>query len=141
MVRMNIYTNKAEEKIRAIGERETPARVEILATLLESPKAVAHVELEERFQDKMNRVTIYRVLDWLTTKNLAHRITGDDRVGRYTAGKEELHQHAHFQCEVCGEVVCLDQVNLAFAIALPEGFRSHHIDMTVRGECSKCRQI
>lgn len=136
---MTVYSIKAEEKIRALGERETPARVEILAALLASPKAVAHIELEERFKDKINRVTIYRVLDWLTEKHLAHRISGDDRVWRFTAGNDELHQHAHFQCEKCGQVVCLDQVNLAFAIALPEGFRSHHIDMTVKGECARCR--
>lgn len=138
---MTLYTDKAEEKIRAIGERGTTARIEVLAALLASPKALAHTELEERFGDKINRVTIYRVLDWLTDKQLAHRIAGDDRVWRYTAGNEELHQHAHFQCEKCAQVVCLDQVNLAFAIALPEGYRSHHIDMTVRGECAKCRGL
>jgi Fur family ferric uptake transcriptional regulator len=137
---MSSFLNKAEERISAIGERGTTARVEILAALLASPKAVTHYELEERFRDKINRVTIYRVLDWLTEKQLAHRIAGDDRVWRFTAGNEDLHQHAHFQCEKCGQVVCLDQVNLAFAVALPEGFRSHHIDMTVRGDCAKCRQ-
>jgi Fur family ferric uptake transcriptional regulator len=135
----SVYKDKAEEKIRATGERGTPARIEILAALLASPKAVAHVELENRFHEHINRVTIYRVLDWLTEKQLAHRIAGEDRVWRFTASDEELHQHAHFQCEQCGQVVCLDQVNLAFAIALPEGYRSHRIDMTVRGDCAKCR--
>jgi Fur family ferric uptake transcriptional regulator len=113
--------------------------VDVLAALLASPKAVTHYELEARFKDKINRVTIYRVLDWLTEKQLAHRIAGDDRVWRFTAGNEDLHQHAHFQCEKCGQVVCLDQVNLAFAVTLPEGFRSHHIDLTIRGDCAKCR--
>lgn len=137
---MHSFLSKAEEKIRALGERGTAARVDVLAALLASPKAVTHYELEDRFKDKINRVTIYRVLDWLTEKQLAHRIAGDDRVWRFTAGNEDLHQHAHFQCEKCGQVVCLDQVNLAFAVTLPEGFRSHHIDMTVRGDCAKCRQ-
>lgn len=135
---MTAYTDKAEEKIRAIGERGTPARIEILAALLASPKALAHVELEDKLHDRVNRVTIYRVLDWLSEKRLAHRIAGDDRVWRFTAGNEEFHQHAHFQCQKCGQVVCLDQVNLAFAITLPEGYRSHHIDMTIRGDCAKC---
>lgn len=137
---MDSFLSKAEEKIIEAGERGTAARVEILAALLASPKAVTHCELEERFRDRINRVTIYRILDWLTAKHLAHRIAGEDRVWRFTAGNEDLHQHAHFQCEKCGQVVCLDKVNLAFAVALPEGFRSHHIDMTVRGDCAKCRQ-
>lgn len=138
--KMSGYFNEAEEKIQALGERSTIARLKILEALLTSSTALSHWELEQRFQKGINRVTIYRVLDWLTEKRLAHKISGDDRVWRFTAGDGHLHQHAHFHCGRCGQIICLEEVNLAYVIPLPEGFFSRHIEMTVKGDCAKCRQ-
>jgi Fur family ferric uptake transcriptional regulator len=135
---MSGHLIEAERKIQAKGERVTDARVQVLAALQASASALTHPELEQRLHGDINRVTIYRVLDWLTDKHLVHKIAGNDRIWRFTAGDDELHQHAHFQCETCGQVVCLDDVNLAYAVRLPEGFRSTHIEMTIKGDCAAC---
>ena len=81
------YRVNAEELIRATGERVTNARIEILATLLEADGALTHAEIEGLLAQAsgIDRVTVYRVLDWLTAQNLAHKISGDDRVWRFNA--------------------------------------------------------
>ena len=131
----------SEEAIRGTGARVTRARVEVLATLLAADRALTHSEIESRNQG-LDRVTVYRVLDWLTKRGLAHRIAGDDRVWRFNAAKDEgggSHAHAHFKCNGCGEVICLDKVRAARNIKLPSGYRSQEVELTVKGLCAGCK--
>jgi Fur family transcriptional regulator, ferric uptake regulator len=131
---------QAEDRVRRTGARVTRARVEVLATLLAAAHALTHHEIEERVGRVrgIDRVTIYRVLEWLTVNGLAHRIAGDDRVWRYNAEPERAHRHAHFQCSRCKEVTCLDEFGVKPKVRLPAGFRSQEVDLTVRGVCAPC---
>src|SRR5690606_22406180 len=87
---------QAKEMISNRSERVTSARVQILAMLLAEPRAVTHHEIEDRLQDKhrLDRVTLYRVLEWLNEKFLAHKVVGNDRVWRFRANTPlQSHQH------------------------------------------------
>ncbi|MFJ2989028.1 Fur family transcriptional regulator [Collimonas sp. NPDC087041] len=110
----------AEAQLREVAVRITPARTKVLATLLEARCAFSHQDMQDQFVD-MDRVTLYRALDCLTDAGLAHKIAGDDRVFRYSAGAEHSdaghhgdpahhaqHQHGHFKCTRCAKVFCLD---------------------------------
>jgi Fur family ferric uptake transcriptional regulator len=124
------------------GARATRARIDVLATLLASGEALSHHDIEARLPrgHDIDRVTLYRVLDWLTGQGLAHRIAGDDRVGRFSAaGRAGEGAHAHFQCNDCGRVVCLEQAPVP-AIPLPAGFRRAEVEVTVKGTCDACRR-
>lgn len=135
------YTDKAETLIRATGARVTRPRVEVLATLLAARRALTHHEVERQANRAlgMDRVTIYRVLEWLITRELAHRISGDDRVWRFNAANDaHARRHAHFKCNHCGEVICLDRGIAGRVIPLPSGFRSQEIELTVKGLCADC---
>jgi Fur family ferric uptake transcriptional regulator len=134
---------RAELLVQRTGARVTRPRVEVLAILLAAPRALTHHEIEKRAQRRrrMDRVTVYRVLEWLTSRNLAHRIAGDDRVWRFNAANDEAagrHAHAHFKCKRCGEVTCLEEVRAARSIRLPSGYRSQEVDLTVKGLCVEC---
>lgn len=123
------------------GARATPARIDVLGVLLASPDALSHHDVERSLPrgHDVDRVTLYRVLDWLTAQGLAHKVAGDDRVWRYSAtGHAGGGTHAHFQCSACGRVVCLEAAPLP-AIALPAGFRRAEVEVTVRGSCDACR--
>ena len=132
---------QAESMVRETGERLTRPRVEILAVLLAAERALSHHEVESRINASLgiDRVTVYRVLDWLSEKGLAHRIAGADRVSRYNAA-EHAHSraHAHFECERCGTVICLDEQDNALRVRVPRGFVSHEIALTVKGYCATC---
>ena len=126
--------------IRATGERVTRPRVAILAALLASNRALSHHEVEKRVNraPAIDRVTVYRVLDWLSTHGLAHKIAGEDRVWRYTAAENAHRSHAHFQCERCSTVICLDEPRRGLRVRVPRGFVSHEIALTVKGYCAGC---
>jgi Fur family ferric uptake transcriptional regulator len=136
------YRQRAEERLRPTGARVTRPRIEVLAVLLAAPRALTHHEIERRVNRALgiDRVTIYRVLEWLTAGALAHRIAGEDRVWRFNAADaEHERRHAHFQCNDCGDVICLDQPVTARDIPVPSGYRPQEIELTVKGLCADCR--
>lgn len=135
------FHDRAETLVQRSGARVTRQRVEVLAVLLAARRALTHHEIEREMNRALgiDRVTIYRVLEWLTAHGLAHRISGDDRVWRFNAAEEErTHEHAHFKCNDCGEVICLDKAIAARNVPLPSGYRSQEIELTVKGLCADC---
>lgn len=138
----------AEAQLRQAAVRITEARVKVLAALLSARHAVSHQEVQDRFAD-MDRVTLYRALDCLTDAGLAHKVAGDDRVFRYSAGADHAakaphRQHGHFKCTRCAKVFCLDNVAEAGLLqdalqkTLGKGFRSHDLEFTIKGWCADC---
>jgi Fur family ferric uptake transcriptional regulator len=86
----------------------------------------------------LDRVTLYRVLDWLVDKGLAHRNADAGRVFRFSAASTGEHAtHAHFRCESCGGVYCLE-ASLPDAPTLPPGFSLTRMDFDLRGTCARC---
>ncbi len=135
------FKKQAEEMIRSRAERITPGRIQVLAMLLEEQRAVSHHEIEQWFQAKrrLDRVTLYRVLEWLNDRGYIHRVVGDDRVWRFRANTDlNPHQHAHFECTRCTTVICLDDTKAEYNRPLPAGYRSQHIELTVKGLCAEC---
>lgn len=133
-----------EQAVRLIehsGHRPTAARIRVLAILLSRHSAVTHHEIEDALgSGTMDRVTLYRVLDWLIDKELAHRLTSEDRVWRFLANVSEsnAHRHAHFKCTQCAEVICLDEVPVKYDVPIPKGYRAQETELTVKGVCAKC---
>jgi Fur family ferric uptake transcriptional regulator len=136
------FHERAESLVERTGARVTRQRVEVLAILLSAPRALTHHEVESRANRSfgIDRVTVYRVLEWLTSHELAHKIAGDDRVWRFNAAGDEgeSHAHAHFKCNDCGDVICLDEVRALRDIRLPSGYRSQAVELTVKGLCAEC---
>jgi len=139
---MNAASGTAADLIRATGARVTSARARVLATLLAAERALTHHELERRLRRTrgIDRVTLYRVLDWLTQHRLAHRVASDDRVWRFNARGHESREHAHFNCVGCGTVVCLEPTGTRPNLRLPPGFRIRRVEVTVVGACASCEE-
>jgi Fur family ferric uptake transcriptional regulator len=134
------WLDRAESILRSTGSRVTRNRVIVLACLLEAQRALTHAEIEERLLalQSIDRVTLYRVLDWLTHQHLAHRIAGDDRVWRFTSeAPDHTGQHPHFRCLDCGDVICLEPGKPP-SVPLPPGYSSQGMELTVTGRCASC---
>lgn len=143
----------AEKLLTAASVRVTSARVRVLAALLDAQRAFSHQDVQDALTD-MDRVTLYRALDFLTEAGLAHKISGDDRVFRYSAGTDHPppepgettlhHQHGHFKCTRCAKVFCLDSsgdaalLRSALQETLGRGFQSHDVEFTIKGWCAEC---
>ncbi len=127
------------EQIRRAGARATPARIRVLQLLRAAPTALTHNEIELALGAlALDRVTLYRVLDWLVESGLAHKNTDAHRVFRFSAAAAGEHTtHIHFRCEHCGGVFCLDAAPPAAPI-LPLGFSLSRMDFDLRGCCSAC---
>ena len=137
----NTFKTAAEGMIRQCGGRVTAGRVRILTILLAEQQAITHREIEQRLLGKLplDRVTLYRVLEWLANKQLIHKVVSDDRVWRFHANHElHSHQHAHFKCTSCASVICLDELLNERDWSLPIGYQFQEIELTVKGLCAKC---
>lgn len=129
--------------LQQAGGRVTPVRVEVLGILLDTTAALSHQELEQAAAQQglmFDRVTLYRTLDWLVEQGLAHKIMGSDRTWRYNAQPEFTHKHAHFHCNSCQQVFCLENLQPALLFTLPPGYQLEQVELNLQGRCPDCTQ-
>ena len=89
---------------------------------------------------RMNRVTLYRILDLLVEHGVAARHNAGERAFRYClrAGAPD---HAHFTCTSCGTTQCLDAQSLSpgltdYLARLP--MRVDSTELRFGGVCETC---
>ena len=137
---------QARERLRSTGERVTSARVKVLATLMQADEALAHLDVQQRLAGgptEIDRVTVYRVLDWLVEQGLAHRVSGPDRVWRYSVHGHRATAHGHFKCRRCERMFCMREpgsLSRTLRAMLPDGFTGDEVELTVFGRCADCAQ-
>lgn len=133
---------EATQLLRAAGQRVTRLRIAVFKTLLEAEQPLSHPEVQQRLEASatgaIDRVSLYRNLEWLVEVGLAHRITADDRVWRFSARRHEsAMQHPHFHCVSCGQVICLPESRLP-APKLPDNYSVIEMELVVNGVCAHC---
>ena len=135
------HHDKAVQLIKECGASATAARVQVLQLLLATNTTASHQALMQAATNEaqpLDKVTLYRVLDWLVAQGLAHSVTGQDRVRRFGVAHVH-HGHAHFECDACGRLFCLADCP-STQPRTPPGFEARHIDVTVHGRCAECLQ-
>jgi len=136
-------TDLLAAQLRAAAVKVTRPRLRVLALLGRSSAALTHGELEERLADEaegmLDRVTLYRVLDSLVECGLAQRTLDARGVYRFLSSSLQARHaaHAHFHCQRCGGITCLEQMAAPVA-DLPPGFVGRQVDIEVRGLCAAC---
>jgi len=127
------------------GVRPTAVRLAVLEILGAAPRALRALDILEllRVRRKVNKVTVYRLLDDFTRCGILRRLSLEGRVSHYELACEHHPPHPHFQCHTCREVQCLEPVPLKRMweeIQGPLGNRAEEIDIRVAGVCHKCRE-
>lgn len=138
--------DEARRLLRSRGARVTDPRVRVLAELLDAREALSHLEVQRRLEHRepaetIDRVTLYRVLEWLVEIDLAHRVSGPDRVYRFSTRPAGHALHGHFRCSRCDRMFCLDEaagLGRLVKAMLPEGFTGESVELTVSGRCADC---
>lgn len=108
-----------QARIRGAGLRCTAARVAVLEHLIAASGPLSHAEVSHGVEHKgFDRATIYRNLTELTEAGLVSRVELGDRVWRFELkrvghGHATGEDHPHFLCTSCGQVSCLDDVDVA----------------------------
>lgn len=132
------------ELLRHHGLRVTALRLEMLRILRASDRALTHQELEVRLKVEADRVSIFRSLNAFEEAGLVHRVL-DGRgtscfapCGDACGHGHHNDAHAHFRCNACGHVFCLEAVELP-AVSLPRGFKLKAGHLDLEGTCKRCR--
>ncbi|HNQ76904.1 MAG TPA: Fur family transcriptional regulator [Pseudothauera hydrothermalis] len=130
----------AQHTIAAHG-RVTRTRVAVLQCLLASHQPLSHDQIVANLAAggaHHDRVTVYRALDWLVEQGIAVRVPGKERAAKFEAVRHDGHRHAHFHCDACGRVLCLESIEPAIAVALPAGYRLEQAELVLHGACPAC---
>jgi Fe2+ or Zn2+ uptake regulation protein len=134
--------------LRGAGLRRTPVRVAVLDRVTAARQPLAAPEIIRRLGDETDPVTVYRTLNTLAEHKLVHRVRGEDGAWRYAATPAAAshdrreHPHAHFVCDNCGTVECLEQLPLREDLVPPRTLGRRydvtHAELVVHGTCPKC---
>ena len=124
----------------------TPHRVKVLATIGNSDCPLRAQEIIDSMNKaarrKVNRVTVYRILDLLVEHGLVDRISTGDRTFRYGLAPNDHHKpHPHFYCTKCGRMRCMspDELGLdAEMFARTCKGRIEKVEIRLDGICSEC---
>jgi Fe2+ or Zn2+ uptake regulation protein len=127
------------------GVASTPRRVAVVRALRASRAPVPASELLARVRQavRINKVTLYRILDDLVARRGARRIPGaEGKACRFElagGGSDAVHPHA--ECRACGGMECLLPVNLSglSRSAARRGFAIDRVSVVVEGVCGHCR--
>jgi Fur family ferric uptake transcriptional regulator len=126
--------------------------VAVLHHLETAPGPLTHAEVSESLHHLgFDRATIYRNLTELTEAGLASRVELGDHVWRFEAkragGGHKGDDHPHFVCTTCGEVSCLDEVQVAITPRPGAGKRAKRetggrigsvTEVLLKGRCEQC---
>ena len=121
--------------------RKTKSIEVLLNEFKMSSGAISVITLIERLSSKINKTTIYRVLDKLEEDGVVHSFLGKKGLKWYakcdgcslTDGHQDT--HPHFQCLSCGKVDCL-----SINVLIPK-IPNRKVDISqvlLQGKCEKC---
>lgn len=120
--------------------RNTPQKQAVLDLFKSCQTALNKESIEKSLTEHMDRATIYRILKCFCEDGVMHKILGDDGISYYALcktceQKAHHHNHFHFRCETCNELICLkEEVNLE----MPEGYEMKKFNCVITGICPKC---
>lgn len=122
--------------------RNTPTKQAVLDLFDSCSTALNQEQIETQLKGKMDRATIYRILNSFCEDGIMHKVVADDSVNYFAMCKsccEETkhhHDHFHFRCTKCNELICLDE---NIKLNLPEGFKMQNCNCVITGTCDKCQ--
>ena len=132
----------AGERVTAEGERMTAARTRVLELLMTSGEPVKAYDLIARFGEDGQPAkppTVYRALEFLERKGLAHRIASISAYVACASGDQD-HTAAFLICDCCGAT---EEVSAPVAEGLDRAARAagYVIERTTveaHGRCPAC---
>ncbi len=124
--------------------RNTPTKQAVLDLFDSCSSALNQEQIETQLHGKMDRATIYRILNNFCEDGIMHKVIGDDGINYFAKcktncckEKQHHHDHFHFRCTSCNQLICLDE---EITLHLPEGFSMKDCNCVITGICSTCQK-
>jgi Fur family ferric uptake transcriptional regulator len=126
--------------------RKTKSVKAVLHKFEEQEDAITAVELVEKLSDKMNKTTVYRILERLEQDGVLHSFAGKDGVRWYAkcsncGPANHVDTHPHFQCMACGKTECIDaDISNVSGDRIPSipNYSIESVQVLFVGKCVKC---
>jgi len=120
--------------------KRTSCREGIINIVMTANQALSENEIRNRLEGNYDRTTFYRSFKTLEEKNILHKIVVDNQLVKYALDNSVTHnkEHAHFYCNKCNTVKCLDNVPVQH-YQLPDGFSDMETEVLIKGLCSDCK--
>ena len=159
MVPLTRSSDPIDVLLKAHGLRRTVAARRVLGWLLAHPDtSYTHAQLQAALSDdratvdagRLDRVTLYRLIDRLTQVGLLLCRVDSQRVRRYQAMPPSVQTMPHFECQSCHKDSPLSGALKANAHDLERaaqtalealqalGYQGMSLDFAVRGVCADC---
>lgn len=135
----------AAETLESAGIKPTANRILVFRTLSSASSPMGLIELEMELET-MDRSSILRVLTLLSDHGLVHVMEDGRGISKYEVCHSDDHHlkhddhHAHFYCEMCHKVFCLDSVAIPH-IQVPSGFDVKGVNFMLKGICPDCGKV
>ena len=120
--------------------RKTKSLQLILNEFRHESTAISSIELIKRLNSKLNKTTVYRILENLEEDGILHSFLGKNGVKRYaicsncTKLKHE-DMHPHFECINCGKI---DRLKIEVKIPKIPYREVTSSQILLQGKCEEC---
>ena len=132
---------KAVEILNDHKLKRTSCREGILDVVMDADQALSENEIRERLAGTYDRTTFYRSFKTLEEHKIIHKIVVDNQLVKYALDNHvtHKHEHAHFFCNSCQTVKCMDDVPVS-TYQLPDGYSNEETEVIIKGTCAFCKE-
>ena len=125
-----------------IISRKTKTVKLVLELFREKKYAIPVVDIVSIFANKMNKTTVYRILQRLEDSGILHSFVDKQGLKRYAKGDQRKSNstnqiiHPHFLCDDCGISICLP---LEISTPSIPNYTINSSDHLYSGQCQDCK--
>ena len=121
------------------GLKKTRVRMALLQHFMKMDHAESYNDLRLALENDVDKSTLYRNLTSFEEAGIIHSINDHSGISKYAFGASPHKgvDHAHFVCESCETVYCMEGLGLQRP-EVPEGFKTTEVQTIIKGICSKC---
>ena len=122
--------------------RKTKTVKLVLELFREKKYAIPVVDIVSIFANKMNKTTVYRILQRLEDSGILHSFVDKQGLKRYAKGDQRKSNstnqiiHPHFLCDDCGISICLP---LEISTPSIPNYTINSSDHLYSGQCQDCK--
>jgi Fur family ferric uptake transcriptional regulator len=129
--------------LRENGFRVTKGRMEVLGLFFKAGRPLAQSQIMDMLRLKLDRASVYRILNAFTGAGIIHMayVDGRHRVYELPDNCGGMNCHPHFSCRSCGVTTCLANLKVSFKGALGKGFVVERQKVLIEGLCPACRRV
>ncbi|MDO6803073.1 transcriptional repressor [Wenyingzhuangia sp. 1_MG-2023] len=127
----------SREVLKQHSLRVTSHRCELLDCFRQSDKALTFAHLEKKIKNKIDRVSLYRMLYSFSEKNILYKIIDSKKEINYIFNhhlKKYTH-HSYFKCKLCNNIIRLP---LEYINSLKQYINVEELNILAEGTCNVC---